>query len=348
MRRRLTIVLVASLAAGLLAGSAGSLSRPAQVRVAFVRQGKIVLVTRPLPPRVAPARFALRQLFRGPTPEERATGLRTALPTGVGINALRFDDGTYVLSFSARLLAPATQRTMATRIAQVVDTLARVRPAKLLVLTINGRLFDSIGLVPQPPTWRPRYVPPTGPVRAGFYPYSLQGVQLRLWNLGYLDAASVTGDDDYLTSQALLAFQGWEGLGRTGTVDEETQLALARSSRPRPGAAGSGRRIEIHRDRSVVLMIEGNEVVRAVHTSTGAYGRTYPGSFRVYSKSRMSWSNLFHVWMPYAAYFDGGRAMHEYPDVPAYPASHGCVRLPAGDAVRVWEFVSVGTPVRVF
>ena len=95
-------------------------------------------------------------------------------------------------------------------------------------------------------------------------------------------------------------------------------------------------------------MIDGGEVVRAMHTSTGAYGRTPAGDFSVYRKERLSWSNLFHVWMPYAAYFRGGIATHEYPDVPSYPASHGCVRLPAGEAERVWTFVSLGTPVRVF
>jgi lipoprotein-anchoring transpeptidase ErfK/SrfK len=52
--------------------------------------------------------------------------------------------------------------------------------------------------------------------------------------------------------------------------------------------------------------------------------------------------------MPYAAYFNGGIAAHEYPYVPAYPASHGCVRLPEGDAERVWRFVDTGTPVDVF
>jgi lipoprotein-anchoring transpeptidase ErfK/SrfK len=40
--------------------------------------------------------------------------------------------------------------------------------------------------------------------------------------------------------------------------------------------------------------------------------------------------------------------MHEYPDVPSYPASHGCVRLPDGEAERVYGFVELGTPVYVF
>jgi lipoprotein-anchoring transpeptidase ErfK/SrfK len=49
--------------------------------------------------------------------------------------------------------------------------------------------------------------------------------------------------------------------------------------------------------------------------------------------------------MPYASYFTGGYALHEYPDVPPYPASHGCVRVPAGESVVVWEFATLGTPI---
>jgi hypothetical protein len=237
---------------------------------------------------------------------------------------------------------------MATRIAQLVATVSRFSAATHLDIAVNGRLVDVVPLEPRPPWWRPAQPPPTGTVRPDAYPFSIRGVQLRLASLGYMDSADATGELDYRTSQALLAFQGWQDIGRTGNVDDTTQVALTQAGRPRPGENAPGRRVEIHRDRSVVLLIQGNEIVRAVHTSTGAYGRTYPGSYRVYSKSLMSWSRLFHVWMPYASYFDGGRAMHEYPDVPAYPASHGCVRLPAGEAIRVYEFVTIGTPVHVF
>ncbi|MGZ4481536.1 MAG: L,D-transpeptidase, partial [Gaiellales bacterium] len=65
----------------------------------------------------------------------------------------------------------------------------------------------------------------------------------------------------------------------------------------------------------------------------------------VYRKERMSWSRPFQVWMPYANYLSSGYAMHEYPDVPVYPASHGCIRIPAGDSLVVWSFAALGTPV---
>jgi lipoprotein-anchoring transpeptidase ErfK/SrfK len=51
--------------------------------------------------------------------------------------------------------------------------------------------------------------------------------------------------------------------------------------------------------------------------------------------------------MPYASYFRGGIAMHQSPDVPSYPASHGCVRLPSSEAQRVYAFADVGTRVVV-
>jgi lipoprotein-anchoring transpeptidase ErfK/SrfK len=59
----------------------------------------------------------------------------------------------------------------------------------------------------------------------------------------------------------------------------------------------------------------------------------------------MSWSVPFHVWMPLAQYFQGGYALHEFAVVPAYPASHGCVRIPTTDAPTVWNFGSIGMRV---
>jgi hypothetical protein len=90
------------------------------------------------------------------------------------------------------------------------------------------------------------------------------------WLLGYLDRADVTGSLDYPTEQALLSLQGWEDLDRTGSITGQTQVALFGASRPEPAARRPGKRIEIYRDRGVLLMIDTGEVVRAVHTSTGA------------------------------------------------------------------------------
>ena len=54
--------------------------------------------------------------------------------------------------------------------------------------------------------------------------------------LGYLDRSDATGSTNYLTEQALLAFQGWEDLDRTGTVTGQTQVALFTAARPKPAS----------------------------------------------------------------------------------------------------------------
>jgi lipoprotein-anchoring transpeptidase ErfK/SrfK len=105
--------------------------------------------------------------------------------------------------------------------------------------------------------------------------------------------------------------------------------------------------VQIDTRRQVMLLVEGGRVVRAIHVSTGAGGRTPLGHFSVYRKERLSWSVPFSVWMPWASYFRGGFAMHAYPSVPSYPASHGCVRVPPVEAPGVYAFAGYGTPVWV-
>ena len=37
--------------------------------------------------------------------------------------------------------------------------------------------------------------------------------------------------------------------------------------------------------------------------------------------------------------------MHSFASVPAYPASHGCIRIPAPEASWVYDKAPLGTPV---
>ncbi len=310
------------------------------VDVAFVKHGWVVRVERTVPRRKSAAEVALRELTQGPTRAERRRGIRTALPEGARLRSLRRDGDSWLASFSRATFAHGSPDTKQTRLWQIAATLAPLGDEEWAAIAAEGRFLTSVRLGARPGGW-------SAESGEQGYLYSLRGIQQRLAELGYLNGSDATGAGDYLTEQALLAFQGWEDLDRTGTVTGQTQVALFRASRPRPAARRPGRRIEIYRDRGVLLMTERGEVVRVVHTSTGSLGRTPAGDFHVYAKSLYSWSKPFHVWMPYAAYFRGGIAMHESPDVPSYPASHGCVRLPDGEADRVYRFVDVGTPVTV-
>ena len=316
-------------------------AEPATVEVAFVRRGRLVRVERVVPKGVAPEMHALRELVQGPTRLEQAKGIRTALRPGVRLRSLRAAGELWLVSFSRSLLGPGSPQTKRTRLTQVAVTLARLGSQSYAAISTEGRLVTTIRLGMRLGAWRPERG------EKGYF-YDVRGIQLRLYLLGFLDRSAVTGTLDYASEQALLAFQGWEDLARTGTVTGETQVALVGATPPRPFTHRVGRRIEIHRDLGVLLMIEENDVLRAVHTSTGVSGATPDGAFRVYRKELLSWSVPFQVWMPYAAYFIGGIATHEYSYVPEYPASHGCVRLPAEEAERVYRFVDVGTPVHVF
>jgi len=313
---------------------------PEMVEVAFVRNGRLVRVERIVPEGVAEEVQALRELVQGPTRLERRQGIRTAIPEGARLRSVRADGDVWLTSFSRSLLGAGAPATKETRLAQIAATLAPLGDLQYAAVATEGRLVTTLRLGMRPDTWRAE----TG---ENDYRYVVRGIQLRLWLLGYLDRSDVTGSLDYLTEQALLAFQGWEDLDRTGSVTGQTQVALFTASRPVPSARRPGRRIEIYRDFGVLLMVDSGEVVRAMHTSTGNAGLTPVGSFRVYVKALLSWSVPFKVWMPYAAYFTGGIATHQSPNVPSYPASHGCVRLPEGEAERVYRFVEVGTPVVV-
>jgi hypothetical protein len=314
---------------------------PPTVEVGFVKNGWIVRVDRVIPRGMRPAEAALRELTQGPTRAERRRGIRTALPERARLRSLRAEGQTWLASFSRATFGTGSAETKRTRSWQIAATLAPIGDEGEVALAAEGRYVTTVRLGVRPGSWRAE----TG---ENDYPYVVRGVQLRLAELGYLDRSDVTGtDDDYLMEQALLAFQGWEDLDRTGTVTGQTQVALFRAGPPRPASRAAGRHVEISLAREVVLLVEDGKVVRAVHTSTGSLGRTPAGEFKVYAKSLYSWSVPFHVWMPFAAYFHGGIALHQSPDVPSFPASHGCVRLPEGEAERVYRFVDLGTPVTV-
>ena len=146
------------------------------------------------------------------------------------------------------------------------------------------------------------------------------------------------------TWHAVVAFQGWSGIGRDGVVGPQTRSALAHAHVPVPWSTATG--LEIHIAQQVLLLVQGGRVVRAIHVSTGRPGWPTPsGHFTIRARYVMSWSVRFHVWMPLAQYFYDGYAIHEFPDVPDYAASHGCIRVPAEEARAVWSFGRIGMRV---
>jgi hypothetical protein len=174
-------------------------------------------------------------------------------------------------------------------------------------------------------------------------------LQKKLIKIRYLGPSGLTGIYSARTAQAVMAFQGWTRLSRDGVAGPATVRRLHQvKHRPTPWSRVY-RHVEVHKDRQVALLIgKGGKVTRAIHVSTAAPGHITPsGHFHIYRKELMSWSKPFQVWLPYASYFYGGYAFHQYPSVPGYPASHGCIRIFDRDAIILYQFATLGTRVAI-
>jgi hypothetical protein len=176
----------------------------------------------------------------------------------------------------------------------------------------------------------------------------VKALQDKLIRLKYLQPGLATGNYGNRTLQAVMAFQGWVGLPRDGVAGPATYRALAHAKTP-VSWGHNHKHMEVHKAQQVLLLIgKLGHVKRAIHVSTAGPGHFTPvGIFHIYRKEIMSWSTLFNVWLPFADYFTGGFAFHEYPSVPGVPASHGCIRISDGDAQVVWKFATLGTRVTI-
>jgi lipoprotein-anchoring transpeptidase ErfK/SrfK len=164
-------------------------------------------------------------------------------------------------------------------------------------------------------------------------------LERRLQELHYaVQVDGYYGDDDV---EALYAFQKVEGLPRTGAVDATVWSRLQTAQIPR--ARYPGDHVEIDKTRQVLFVVRGGKVLLVVATSTGATGNTPLGVWHVYRKV------VGYDWvLYYPSYFLRGFAVHGYPDVPPYPASHGCSRIPMWVATTIYGLMPPGSLVYVY
>lgn len=198
-------------------------------------------------------------------------------------------------------------------------------------------------------------------------------VQERLLQAGYWLMA-VDGDYGLTTKQAVMAFQKYNGLKASGSVDEATALALTTvAERPvsrseRDGDVRSGSMVEVDKDRQVLMILVNGRVEWVLNTSTGngqwyleqnqkdptkweiGQSITDSGRFKVNRERSEGWwaGDLGEIYRP--KYFNGGIAVHGSRSIPNYPASHGCVRVsvPAMDMIWASGLVPKNTPVWVY
>lgn len=135
-------------------------------------------------------------------------------------------------------------------------------------------------------------------------------------------------------------------------------------------------RIEVSLGSQQAYFYKGGQLVTTSPVSTGKPGFSTPkGSYRISQKKISHRSNLYGKYvdgsgnvlngdadvrkdrkpkgamfvgamMPYFMRVNGGIGMHQgY--VPGYPASHGCIRLPAQMAQLFYQNAPIGTPVKI-
>jgi N-acetylmuramoyl-L-alanine amidase len=178
-------------------------------------------------------------------------------------------------------------------------------------------------------------------LRPGSHGPAVRVLKQRLWQLGYA-LPSVDAGFGHRTYEAVIAFQKVHGLARTGLVDRGFWRILWRSSAPRPRVR-RGDYLEVDKSRQVLMEVRSGKVVRVIHVSTGATGNTPLGTWRVY-REVFGWDWILY----HPMYFLRGFAIHGYPSVPTWPASHGCVRVPLWIASALRERWGRGSIVRVY
>jgi N-acetylmuramoyl-L-alanine amidase len=194
-------------------------------------------------------------------------------------------------------------------------------------------------------------------LRMGSRGADVLALERRLAGLHY-DVGRVDSVFDNSTFHGVIAFQKVNGLGRDGVVGPITRGRLARPVVPRVVVRRSGSSLEINLSRQVMIYARGGGVVRILDISSGS-GRLYTvdgqtrraitptGNFRITRKIN-AWrtSKLGRLYRP--AYFYGGYAVHGSWSVPAYPVSHGCVRVTIAVMDRLYNGLPIGMPVKVY
>ena len=187
----------------------------------------------------------------------------------------------------------------------------------------------------------------------------------RKLDLLHYDVGTVDTRFDGQTWQGVMAFQKLHGLKRTGKFDIATQRELAVAGIPGGLIPNGGLpRVEVDISRQILMYFDDYGLSRIVAVSSGSEkkycavskttgkqscgdARTPRGNYRIERRIKgKRESDLGTLYNP--MYFTGGFAIHGSPSIPAYAASHGCVRISNKTADWMFQDVKNGTPVYVF
>lgn len=262
------------------------------------------------------------------------------------------------LAATVALLSTITAAVVASRSpdATRISTAADVTPAFSIPASVAPRPGPATAPTVPPPTSSSSTSTVAAPattsapvvLAVGSSGPEVADLELRLAELGFwVGAVDDVYDTD--TAHAVTAFEKTAGLDRDGIAGPQVAAAMANATRP-AGRSVAGDLIEIDVTRQILILVRNGRTDVVFDTSTGKPSTpTALGRFEIereidgYHRSRLG-----VLYRP--KYFHGGQAIHGYPNVPPYAASHGCVRLTNNAIDWLWREAraTIGTEVWVY
>ena len=142
------------------------------------------------------------------------------------------------------------------------------------------------------------------------------------------------------TGDVVLAFRKSAELPRKKTIDRRTWREVLDAKPMKAKYRRQGTYIEVDKTRQIMMLVRNGKVKGTLHVSTGATGNTPEGTYAVFQRG----GSYLYRFMA----FHGNFGIHGYVPVPAYPASHGCVREPMWAADWTFRKTGYGTKVIVY
>jgi hypothetical protein len=199
------------------------------VAVYFLRDGKISPVRRTITSTTAVARAALTELLTGPTDDETAAGLASAIPEGTRLRDVSVEDGVATVDLDGTFDDGGAP--MRARVAQVVATLTRFPTVQRVAFRIDGSAVGTIGdreaVAVDPPIGRRALEPETPQILVESpLPGDTVASPIRLRGTANVFEATVSIDvRDEAGKRILRTFTtATSGTGTRGTFDTELSL----------------------------------------------------------------------------------------------------------------------------
>lgn len=150
--------------------------------------------------------------------------------------------------------------------------------------------------------------------------------------------------------------------GQTLTVPASDALTQSQPTQSSGSAASSGKSIVVDVSDQRTYVYENGQLIWTFVVSTGIPGRdTWRGNFQIQNKIPNAYASTWDLQMPYwLGFYWAGPLQNGFHALPilsngvrlwegllGQPASYGCVILSQADAITLYNWVDVGTPVTV-